>query len=99
MSTDTSYRVRLATLEHDVNEPTFSIKKYLSSIQYYVMIATFFFLFLFFFTPSFLLTKKTKKEPQRIFWMRWIVTWLVCSILVSMMYYMYLGDRSIKKSM
>ncbi len=92
-----SYQSRLNDLEYKVNEPSFSIKKYFYSIQYYVFIIFTFFLVLFFFPPSFLLTKKKKKEPQRIFWIRWIFTWLFCSILVCIMYYMY-AVRSLKNT-
>lgn len=90
MSSDISYRSRLATLEQEINDPGITVWKRIHSIQYYIAIYVGFFIILFFFPPSFLVTKKSKKKPRKIFWLRWLFVWLLCSSIVCVLYHIYL---------
>ena len=82
-------RTRLLSLEREIDTPNVTIWKRMNSLQYYIAIGVVFFIILYFFPPSFLLTQKSKKKPRKMFWLRWIFAWILCTTIVSIMLYMY----------
>ena len=85
------YSSRLNTLEHEINEPTHSLLENVLIVKYYIGIALVLWILLFVFPPSFLLTVKIKKKPQRIHWIKWVGVWVLLTVIVCGMYYMYMN--------
>lgn len=89
------YSARLNSLEHEINEPTLSLWTRVLMIKYYLAIAIVLWILLFIFPPSFLLTVKIKKKPQRIHWVKWVCAWVLLTVIVCGMYYMYMNKYNI----
>jgi len=83
------YSSRLNSLEQEMNEPTLTLWSRVVMTKYYIGIGLILWILLFVFPPSFLLTVKVKKKPQRIHWVKWIGTWVLLTVIVCGMYYMY----------
>ncbi len=85
------YSSRLNSLEQEMTEPTLTMWSRVVIIKYYLGIGLLLWILLYIFPPSFLLTVKVKKKPQRIHWVKWIGVWVLLTVIVCGMYYMYMN--------
>ena len=87
--TTAGYSSRLDALEQDMYEPTHTLWSRTLGLKYYIAIGVVLFFVLLFSPPSFLLTEKHKKIPRRIHWVKWWGAWVLCTVIVGGMYYLY----------
>jgi hypothetical protein len=85
------YSSRLNSLEHEINDQQITVWSRVLHVKYYIGIALVIWILLFTYPPSFLLTVKVKKKPQRIQWIRWIGVWILLTAIVCSIYYMYMS--------
>jgi ABC-type sugar transport system permease subunit len=82
-----NYRNRLVSLENSIKIQPNTLFSRILDYKYYIVITSVIFLYLILLPPSFLVKKHKKK--RNIKWILWISTWLVSSIIICVLYYIY----------